>query len=276
MVALKRFIWATAGGLFRATDKRLIEQFQIFAPNSAGPLRQRAEITVRGANQIFPLLVELLRVVGRASVRGPLPILSVSDSDKRRANAERLRALFDKHGSDKAAVHAYHHVYGAILEDPDEISTLLEVGIGTNKRDVVSHMGSDGRPGASLRAFSEYLPNAVIYGADVDRRILFAEGRIRTFFVDQTDPGSFGEIAAAIPQDFDVIIDDGLHAPNANVSTLTFALQRLKVRGWFVVEDISAAAVPLWSVVSALLPANYESRLIDANGVFLFLVQRKV
>ena len=135
--------------------------------------------------------------------------------------------------------------------------------------------GASGRPGASLRAFKEFLPEANIYGADIDRRILFEEDRIKTFFVDQTNPGSFAAVATQINCKFDVIIDDGLHSPNANIATLVFACNNLKQGGWFIVEDIAAAAIPVWRVVSALLPKDYRSWLIDAEGEFLFAIRRE-
>ena len=37
----------------------------------------------------------------------------------------------------------------------DDIENILEIGIGTNNEDTVSHMSVKGKPGASLRAFSE-------------------------------------------------------------------------------------------------------------------------
>ena len=68
---------------------------------------------------------------------------------------------------------------------------ILEIGLGTNNVDVVSNMGRDGIPGASLRAFRDYLINSKIYGADIDKSILFSEERIETYFVDQTNDTSF-------------------------------------------------------------------------------------
>ena len=136
-------------------------------------------------------------------------------------------------------------------------------------------MGSHGRPGASLRAFRDYLPNAQIYGADVDRGILFDDERISTFFVDQTDLDSFSTLSAAIPAELDLIIDDGLHSPNANLATLAFGLNRLKVNGHLLVEDIRPEALPIWQLVSsALLPSNYESDVIATENQLLFLVRR--
>jgi hypothetical protein len=136
-------------------------------------------------------------------------------------------------------------------------------------------MGTQGVPGASLRAFREYLPDAMIFGADVDKRILFQEGRIKTYFVDQTDLTSLESLGKNIPASFDLIIDDGLHSPNANLAVLTFGLEKLKNHGWLVIEDIPERAVPFWEVVAALLPDTFASKLLRAQGALVFAVQRQ-
>ena len=147
--------------------------------------------------------------------------------------------------------------------------------MGTNNRHVVSHMGVDGKPGASLRAFRQHLPNAQIYGADIDKSILFQEDRIQTFFVDQTEPSSFLDLERRVPSDLDLIIDDGLHSPDANLESLRFGLQKIKIGGWFIVEDICPEAVPLWQVVSALLISErLEAHLYRAQGGYVFAVKR--
>jgi hypothetical protein len=114
-------------------------------------------------------------------------------------------------------------------------------------------MGENGIPGASLRALRDFLPNARIFGADIDEPILFKEDRIKTYYVDQTQPASFNDLSLRLGSDgFDLVIDDGLHAPNANIATLAFALHILKPNGWFVVEDIKRESLPIWETVSAL------------------------
>jgi SAM-dependent methyltransferase len=136
-------------------------------------------------------------------------------------------------------------------------------------------MGRQGKPGASLRAFRDYLPRACIYGADVDTRILFEEDRIKTFFVDQTDLASLESLGRRIAGDFDLIIDDGLHSPNANIAVLAFALKRLKPGGWVVIEDIVGDAAPVWHVVAALLPQTFEPHLVAIRkGGVAFAVRR--
>ena len=231
-----------------------------------------AQLTVKASNQTFPLIVDLISLNGRA-IDDPVAIESLVNTEGKRVAAAQLKSLFDYFGSDKAT-HDYHLLYGSILADRNSVTNLLEIGIGTNNPDVVSHMGRRGRPGASLRAFRDFLPQAMIYGADIDSRILFEEDRIKTFLLDQTERESWGLLSAAVDHDFDLIIDDGLHSPNANIATLLFGLERLKIGGWLVVEDIPAVALPLWQVILTLLPGQYEARIIAAWVALLFLVRR--
>lgn len=253
---------------------QILESLPIFAPNSAGAANERALLTIQAASQTFPLMLELLTSTG-TKIENPTPIEKFADTSEKQAAGLRLKELFDQYGSDKGDTdHRYHLLYGALLASTDA-SALLEIGLGTNNVNVVSNMGSRGKPGASLRAFRDYLPSAQIYGADVDRDVLFDEERISTFFVDQTDLDSFSALSGVVPAEFDLIIDDGLHSPNANIATLVFGLGRLKIDGYFLVEDISPDALPIWQLVSAaLLPSEYESDLIATENKLLFLVRR--
>jgi hypothetical protein len=247
--------------------------FPMFQPYSSGTYEQRAELTINCINQTIPSLGSLATSI---ECRPPI-VVKMEDFPKTEdqlRSANELKRYFDRYGSDKATLHQYHYVYGPILMDRDRISGVLEVGLGTNNTDVVSNMGTEGRPGASLRAFRDYLEQARIYGADIDRRILFAEDRIETFFVDQTAPDSFVELGKQVPSGLDLIIDDGLHTPSANIETLKFALSRIKRGGWSVIEDIGSPSLPVWDLVSALLPHNFEAYLITADLGNLFAVRR--
>jgi hypothetical protein len=273
LVASPNFYRLASKVLILSSSARITQSFPMFAPFSAGSTRNRAVLTIQAANQTFPLMLDLLSRTGR-KIEDPVPIESCVDSDEKKAAAERLKDLCDYHGSDKAMTHNYHLLYGPILAQQDAVSAVLEIGIGTNNPDVVSNMGVSGKPGASLRAFREFLPNAQIYGADIDRSILFSEERISTFFVDQTDLGSFDAIADAVGDGLDLIIDDGLHSPNANLATLLFGLERLKIGGWLVIEDITPLALPMWKVIGALIPSQYDCRIVAADGALLFSVRR--
>jgi len=189
--------------------------------------------------------------------------------------AAELANLFNRYGSDKSSVHDYHLVYASLLgsrrSDPLRI---LEVGLGTPNSDLISNMGPLGKPGASLRAFRDFFPNAQ-HGADIDRRILFEEERIHTYHVDQTRLGSFDELYANLSDGvFDLVIDDGLHSPNANIATMLFALKILRPSGFFIVEDILPRSILIWQVVAALLPQNYSPKLIQAKRTLMFMIQK--
>jgi len=272
-VQAMRAFWAVSQRVLPRSDTRINESFPMFTPYSAGSSRVRAQLTIQAVNETFPLMLELLSRTGRR-IEDPVPIEAFINSDDKRTAADQLKVLYDRHGSDKATDHDYHLLYGPILAQRDSVTGLLEVGLGTNNSDVISNMGIDGKPGASLRAFRDFLPKAQIYGADVDRRVLFSDERITTFFVDQTDPRSFDAIADAVGDNLDLIIDDGLHSPNANLATLLFGLERLKVGGWLVIEDIAPAAVPLWQAIVAMMPHQYDSHVVAAKGAFLFAMWR--
>jgi hypothetical protein len=263
-----------AKAAMRWPNIQILESLPMFAPNGAGAMNERTALTIQAANQTFPLMIELLSRTG-TPIKDPTPISAFVDTAEKREAALELKKLFDQYGSDKGySNHSYHWLYGAIL-GTRRATALLEIGLGTNNEDVVSNMTRNGTPGASLRAFRDFLPDAHIYGADIDRAILFQEERVSTFFVDQTDLDSFVDLSAAVPDELDLIIDDGLHTPNANLASLVFGLGRVKIGGYFLVEDISPYAVPIWQLVSAaLLPEQYESHVVEAGTQFLFVVRR--
>jgi hypothetical protein len=201
-----------------------------------------------------------------------LNIRDFASTENARKGVSAIKELFDRHGSDKANYHNYHELYGCILSDHTKVHSVLEIGLGTNNTDIACNMGSGGKPGASLRAFRDYFPEASIYGADIDHSILFEEERIRTFHVDQTDPESFEKLAGSLPGEIDLIIDDGLHAPNANLLTFLFGVKKVSAGGWVVIEDVTSPVI--WQTVAALLPENMKPYFFHAEHGMIFAVQR--
>ena len=132
-----------------------------------------------------------------------------------------LCKLMSSFGSDKAGpFHNYTVFYDRIFcKFREENLELFELGIGTNKVGAPSSMGPHGKPGASLRAWGDYFPSANVYGADIDRDILFVEDRIQTFWVDQRKADTVRALWRQLHDiSFDVIIDDGLHEVSANIA----------------------------------------------------------
>jgi|694.fasta_scaffold55233_6 hypothetical protein len=273
LVKIKRKIFSLFDGTEGSTKLNICRVFPLYNSYSGGSYNSRYLLTIEAINKIFPLLVSLANYVQEKKVMVK-SIRQLSLDLKSKASAKLLKKILDRQGSDKANNHDYHHLYGMILQNPLSIENIFEIGLGTNNVDVVSNMGINGRPGASLRAFREYCPKAFIYGADVDKRILFEEERIKTFFVDQTNPLTFNSLFKKIPNNFDLVIDDGLHSAHANVASLEFGLKIIKIGGWFVAEDIGLACIDLWKVISALLPSNYETHIFLAKGGIVFAVKR--
>jgi hypothetical protein len=134
-----------------------------------------------------------------------------------------LQGLFVNSGTDKDR-NGYSRIYSALLAPLRHTPAILvEVGIGTNNPALPSNMGATGIPGASLRAFSQYLgDSATCIGLDIDTSILFQTKTIKTMFVNQLDLDSFKEIENYLTHSngADVIIDDGLHRPISCINTI--------------------------------------------------------
>ena len=273
IVKIKRRIWSSLRGIRDSTTLNILATFPLYLPYSAGTYRDRASLTIQAINQLFPFLGALSKSVN-GNVLAIEDITNFPQTEPEKLAVAKLKERLDFYGSDKADRHNYHYLYGAILSEPAKVRNIFEIGLGTNYADVVSNMGVTGKPGASLRAFRDYCPSASIYGADIDKRILFEEERIKTYYVDQTNPATFDKLLPELPRSFDLVIDDGLHSPNANVESLRFGLGIVRQGGWVVIEDIGSEAACIWQVVAALLPSRYRSYLFNADGGVVFAVKR--
>lgn len=252
----------------------LVQEFSTYCPFSAGGYIQRSKLTKLAIKQVPFLLANIAKDFGKCMSQTHSVSEFTAMFENCSSESERLGDLLRRAGSDKATTHDNYLVYASVLSSFDHPVSLLEIGLGTNNTDIVSNMGKFGVPGASLRAFRDFLPLSQIYGADVDKRILFEDERIKTYFVDQTNVSSLKELNLAIPGELDVIIDDGLHAPNANLASLLCLLGKLRLGGWYIVEDIYSAALPIWQTVPALLSEEFATYLIKAKSAYLFCITR--
>ena len=257
----------------------VLKSFPGFIPYSAGTYEQRASLAIGSVNNTFSSLASL----GKFAREDLIPIENgLPEWDMADCGQGELAELFAYYGSDKSTRHNYHHLYAYLLKNRNTISKILEIGLGTNNVNVVSNMTAAGRPGASLRAFSDFCPNAQIFGADIDQDVLFSEGRIKTFFLDQLEPQTFEGLHRNCGDNFDLIIDDGLHSPDANINSLVACFKLLKVNGWLVVEDIGYDAVDIWRVVASMMALKghraviFQSKSVNPKkkGAIVFAVQR--
>lgn len=134
--------------------------------------------------------------------------------------------LFTKHGSDKDTYHSYGAVYDKILSPIRESARrVLEIGV----------LG-----GASLRAWKEYFPHALVVGVDNDDRVSVpAEDRILFVRCDAADADA---VACALPEaehpSFDLIVDDGSHWEGHQLKGWEIFGPRLAPGGVYVIEDV--------------------------------------
>lgn len=251
----------------------VLSAFPLYVPNSAGTYAMRAALTIQTIQNTPPFLENFVASLGHPLLN-PIPVETLVTNDRDKSEVDELKKILDSHRSDKARKHNYHYLYGTVLKNRNDVTAVLEIGLGTNNTDVVSNMGKDGVPGASLRAFRDFLPNARIYGADIDRNILFSEERIKTFYVDQTVPATCTDLMKEISEELDLIIDDGLHSVDANLAVLAAGLPHLKVGGWVIIEDIAHNTLPFWRTVAALLPHEYKATVFSANDALMVGVTR--
>ena len=255
----------------------IANRFSMFAPYSAawtGGNQALAELTELNSKLTFPALNRIADYSNKHRIKKLEILDELSLNENEKALSEKLLEVLQRKGSDKSTIHNYHLLYGKILSDvADKSINIFEIGLGSNNIDIPSNMGLQNTPGASLRAFRDVFPLANIYGADIDQRILFEEDRIKTFFLDQCDVKSFGPLIDILPA-CDLIIDDGLHAPGANLNTLEFSLKKLTIGGWFVVEDITEPMLTIWELVSKILPIQFDCKIFKTKTAYVFTTQK--
>jgi len=140
----------------------------------------------------------------------------------------------------------YHELFKPVRYEPLRV---FELGLGTNNPNFPSNMGPNGKPGASLRGWRQYFPNASVFGADIDSGILFQESRIRTFQCDQNDANSIKTLWSntELEEGFNIIIEDGLHIFESNVHFFENSYHKLKVGGIFIIEDVMYYTLERWN-----------------------------
>jgi SAM-dependent methyltransferase len=202
-----------------------------------------------------------------------------------------LCEIMGRFGSDKGnasgnAQHNYTLKYDELFGTRRfETLRVFELGLGTNNVALPSNMGANGRPGASLYGWREYFPSARIFGADIDRDILFESNRIQTFYCDQLSPELISALWARpeLEEGFDIIVEDGLHTFEANVCFLENSLQKVKPGGFYIIEDVAKPELNLFNAQLDLWRSKYadytfELVVLPHSNVYdntIVVVQRK-
>lgn len=227
-------------------------------------------------NKLFDAVYFLLQLQGirKLASQHHLSPPNPSSTPGTGSESQELARLFNMYGSDKSSHHDYHLMYSEYLgERRAQLKKIVEIGIGSIDLLTPQNMGAEGHPGASLRAFRDWAPNATVIGADIDPKTLFVEERIQTCTVDQLNRESFSELRYLIGDGADLVVVDGLHTPRADMNSLLEVLPHLAVGGCFVIEDISPRAAKfLWPMAKVALRSNYRVSLREMKNGFVFIV----
>ena len=242
-------------------------------PASAATPQQLLSLTLLGAERTYTSLSDF---AGFSDVNSKIiDIHDLPTSPNQISIQENLKELFDGHGSDKATNHNYHLLYAWIIANlGNEVLQVMEIGLGTNNTDTPSNMGEFGRPGASLRAWRDYSDKCEVIGLDIDDRVLFTEERIRTYQLDQTNNYSWEMVSRSVESNsVNLLIDDGLHSPEANLKSLIHGPRYISKGGFLVIEDIHERTLPVWRIVNSLTPNTWETWMIRSNRAYLFVAR---
>lgn len=260
------------GGLtLRALFTRILRPSEWLTLGSAAARRFRAAARALGPSSNMPDVMQ-----HEALAR---PSISVAYT-YRLGRPSRLAVLSTQYGSDKGWAgdakppwpwppHNYTEKYESLFEPLRlTVRTVVECGIGTNDPNAPSSMGATGVPGASLRVWRDYFPNAQVIGLDVDSGTMFSEERIHTYIVDQTDPISIAEFwATSGIDDVDIMIDDGLHTVEAGKTLFEHSIQHIRPGGLYIIEDLPMSSLEAFRDVLSSSPHWVEIVRLLRSGL---------
>jgi len=154
-----------------------------------------------------------------------------------------------------------------------DVKTILEIGIGSLEN---GQMGGVSGPlanlgyktGNSLRCWRDYFHNANIYGIDIFD-IKINETRIITHQADQSNNDDLLRVVTSIDRPIDIIIDDGSHNYQHQISSFMFLEKYLSKNGIYVIEDIQPPYIDGFKDLS-IFPNDFRKYVTDMYDINYF------
>jgi len=138
-----------------------------------------------------------------------------------------------RYGSDKYGGHLYTLIYNEVFAHlRDKQIRLLEIGVGGYEYEKTG--------GLSLKMWADYFPYAEITGLDIHRKSLSMPPRIKVVHGSQTDESLLATLTAERGP-FDIIIDDGSHVVDHQISSFFFLYPKISPNGLYAIEDIQTS-----------------------------------
>jgi len=189
-----------------------------------------------------------------------------------------LHDLSIKYKLDKniaSGCHNYIPGYTKLFEDRrNDVKKMLEIGIGSTENGQMLHTIPLGyKTGNSLKCWSEYFPNSIVYGIDIYKHEELNTSRILTFQADQSNKNDLEMVMSNINDSLDIIIDDGSHYAEHQVFSFMYLNKYLSNNGIYVIEDIQPNNINSFLDLS-IFPKEYIE-YINTNFIVEYFDTRK-
>ena len=144
-------------------------------------------------------------------------------------------------GTDKTTLHAYGPIYDELFHPrKDKVRNVLEIGVLS---------------GASLVNLANFFPQANILGIDIDlKNVRYGTDNPRVTMIecDATKVEDF-TLSLITLAGFDIVIDDGSHAPEDMVASFVIWSSKVKSGGLYVIEDVTEDALRICRPIFELM-----------------------
>ena len=193
-------------------------------------------------------------------------------------NNNSLDVISRKYNLDKniaSGCHNYIPAYTTLFNDiRNNVNHLLEIGIGSIENGQMgAHISQGYKTGNSLKCWSEYFPNAKIYGIDIYEHKELNTEIIHTFVADQSNEDNLKSVMSTINSEIDIIIDDGSHVGQHQVFSFMTLNKYLSKNGIYVIEDIQPNNIDGFITLS-IFPSEFRS-YINTNFNVRYFDTRK-
>lgn len=185
--------------------------------------------------------------------------------------------IMDRNGSNKN--HRQHVIYTPFYDamfGSMDVRYVMELGIGSQDPAMPYSMNGQATvPGGSLRGWREAFPRAMIFGADIDEKVIFREDRIITYHADVNDRDSLRQMWKKVMEEtngsmMQLIVDDAVHEISSNRTCFEESFGMLEQGGFYVIEDVLQTKANLESFWSWMSELDTDSMLLeipnDSNG----------
>jgi FkbM family methyltransferase len=154
-----------------------------------------------------------------------------------------LDFYIEKYYTDKK-ISGYSKIYEYLFNEiRNDVSSVLEVGVGSLDGNVEGRFQQiqniyypEYKQGGSLRVWRDYFSNSEVHGIYIAEDCRISEERISTFICDSRDKKSVDLNLQT--NTYDIIIDSGLHKSEAQLQTLKNLFSRVKLGGYYIIEDL--------------------------------------